>query len=179
MSLTAVLGYRHRPPRGVHRAVRTVASTRPGAWAFSKASPPLDRWAFRASDGRWTLASKLAGLPVLLLTTTGARTGLPRTAPLVGIPHDGDLAVIGSGYGQRPTPAWVHNLRAEPSAEVAYGDARVPVVATSPDDPDRVWRAAIDLYPGYAAYPRRAAHREIAIFVLVPTASARPSPSDR
>lgn len=168
MSLVELLGYRHRPANAAHRAVQRVAATRPGSWVFAKASPPLDRWAFSVSDGRWTLASALAGLPVVLLTTTGARSGLPRTAPLVGIPHDGDLAIIGSGYGQQPTPGWVHNLRAHPRAEVGYRGVRAPAVATAPDDPTPIWDAAIELYPGYAAYPRRAAHREIAVFVLRP-----------
>jgi deazaflavin-dependent oxidoreductase (nitroreductase family) len=171
MPLVDALGYRHRPPNRLHRGVQSAAGTRPGAWAFAKLSPPLDRWAFRVSDGRWTLASALAALPVILLTTTGARTGVARTTPLVGIPHDGDLAVIGSGYGQRPTPGWVHNLRADPRAEVAYREARVPVSAAVPDDPDRVWQAAIDIYPGFADYPRRAAHRAIDVFVLSPAPS--------
>ncbi|MEX1280859.1 MAG: nitroreductase/quinone reductase family protein [Acidimicrobiia bacterium] len=169
MSLLEALGYRHRPPNGLHRAVQAVAATSPGSWAFSKASPPLDRWAFRVSEGRWTLASALAGLPVVMLTTTGARSGLERETPLVGIPHGVDFAIIGSGYGQRATPAWVHNLRARPIATVSYRSVAADVVATEVADPASVWEQARAIYPGYAAYPRRAAHRDIAVFVLRPT----------
>ena len=168
MSLVESLGYRHRPPNGLHRAVQAVAATGPGSWAFSKASPPLDRWAFRASDGRWTLASALAGLPVVMLATTGARSGLERETPLVGIPHEEDLAIIGSGYGQRATPAWVHNLRARPIAKLTYRSVVADVLATEVADPASVWERARATFPGYAAYPRRAAHRAIAVFVLRP-----------
>lgn len=166
MSLIDALGYRHRPPNGAHRAVQAVAASRPGAWTLAKASPPVDRWAFRISDGRWTATSALAGLPVLLLETTGARSGQPRRTPLVGIPHDDDLAVIGSGYGQRATPAWVHNLRARPIAAVRYRAATVDVVAAEAGDPAPIWERARATYLGFGVYPERAAHREIAVFVL-------------
>lgn len=169
MSLVEALGYRHRPPTGLQRVVQAAAATRPGSWASAKASPPLDRWAFRVSDGRWTVASVLAGLPVVMLRTTGARSGLERETPLVGIPHEDDLAVIGSGYGQRATPGWVHNLRARPVATVTYRSVAADVVATEPADAGPIWEQARARYPGFAAYPRRAAHRDIAVFVLRPT----------
>ncbi|MGI9624154.1 MAG: nitroreductase family deazaflavin-dependent oxidoreductase, partial [Acidimicrobiales bacterium] len=61
------------------------------------------------TGGKTTVPGLLAGLRVVMLTTTGAKSGEPRTMPLVGIPSDGDLAVIGSNFGQGPTPGWVYN----------------------------------------------------------------------
>lgn len=120
MGLTELLGYEHRPANAAQRALQAAAASRPGAWAMARVSAPLDRWAFDVSDGRWTFVSALGGLPVIVLTTTGARTGSARQTPLVGVPDGDDLAVIGSGYGQPKTPGWVHNLRASPDAVATY-----------------------------------------------------------
>jgi deazaflavin-dependent oxidoreductase (nitroreductase family) len=62
----------------------------------------------------------LAGLPVLTVTTTGARTGQRRSAPLVGVPAGDDIAVIGTSFGQSRTPGWYHNMRADPKVEATY-----------------------------------------------------------
>lgn len=168
MGLSERLGYDHRPANPAQRALQAAAASRPGAWAMARASAPLDRWAFRVSDGRWTFVSALGGLPVIVLTTTGARTGAARTTPLVGIPDGDDLAVIGSGYGQPSTPGWVHNLRATPEAVASYRGVAVPVVATEPPDPAPIWETARRLYRGYGIYPERASHRQIAVFSLRP-----------
>ena len=60
--------------------------------------------------------------------------GRPRTSPLIGIPVDGSIAVIGSNFGQESTPGWVYNLEADPSATVAYGERAVDVTARLADD---------------------------------------------
>jgi deazaflavin-dependent oxidoreductase (nitroreductase family) len=117
------------------------------------------------------VSSAFGGLPVIMLTTTGARTSLPRTVPLLGIPVDADLALIGSGFGQAPTPAWVRNLQAEPRAVVACRDRRAEVVAVPAPDPDRVWVEAARIYPGYPLYRDRLENRVPAVFMLEPAGS--------
>ena len=79
----------------------------------------------------------LAGLPVIMVTTTGARSGLPRTMPLAGIPCGDDLAVVGSNFAQPSTPAWVHNLEADPQATVVWRDRSVAVRARPATDAER------------------------------------------
>ena len=108
-------------------------------------------------------------LPVVLLTTTGARTGLPRTAPLVGIPIEGSLGLIGSNFGGPSHPGWVHNLTAEPRAKLRYRLTEVDVVTELADAErrDEVWATAIRMYAGYAGY-RAKAGRDIRVFVARP-----------
>jgi deazaflavin-dependent oxidoreductase (nitroreductase family) len=122
------------------------------------------------SGDRLCLTTPLTGLPVLRITTTGARTGRPRTHPLTGLPEGERFALIGSNFGRRRFPAWVHNLRAHPAARIhrAGGTERFAARPASAEEYDRFWRRAVALYPGYAAYARRAAPRRVPIFVLEP-----------
>ena len=168
MGALGKLGFEVRSATVLQRAVQKVASTRFGAWYFSKTLHLPDKALFKATGGRLTVPALLAGLPVMMLTTTGAKTGNPRTMPLLGIPVGEDLAVIGSNYGQRNTPGWVYNLEADPSATVGYQDRSVEVVARRADaaETDRIFDLASAVYPGYTKYRGRADHRVIRVFVL-------------
>ncbi|MEM8618863.1 MAG: nitroreductase family deazaflavin-dependent oxidoreductase [Actinomycetota bacterium] len=168
MSVLDELGYEHQPANAVQRVTQRIAASGPGAWVAHRTLYPIDRWLYRRTDGKTTLAEITAGLPVILLTTTGAKSGQPRAMPLVGIPLDGEMAIIGSNYGQERTPGWVYNLEADPSASVGYRDRTVAVVARRADDDtaDRVFEAGAAFYPGYAKYRGRASHRTIRVFVL-------------
>ena len=83
----------------------------------------IDRILLRLSRGQVTLSGVVAGLPVLTVTTTGARTGQRRSAPLLGVPVGEDIAVIGTSFGQSRTPGWYYNMRADPKVEVTYTPA--------------------------------------------------------
>jgi deazaflavin-dependent oxidoreductase (nitroreductase family) len=170
MGLQDRLGFRLRRANRLQRLMQRVASTRAGSWVFQRTLYRLDRPLYRWTAGRVTVPGLVAGLPVVLLTTTGARTGQARTMPLAGIPVGEDLAVIGSNYAQRRTPGWVHNLEAEPRATVTWHDAEVPVRAraTTPEETEQVWDAASQLYSGFAAYRHRITHRPVRVFVLEP-----------
>ncbi len=154
----------------MQRTVQRIVATPPAAWALSKVLHPMDKAFFKVSKGGMTLASLVAGLPVIMVTTTGAKSGLPRRTPLVGVPVEEHLAVIGSNYGQGPTPGWVYNLEARPMATVAYKGRSVSVVARRGDHGtvDHAFAVASAVYPGYGGYRERADHREIRVFVLEP-----------
>ncbi len=168
MGLLDELQYTVKPTNAVQRVTQKVASSKPGAWVFQRTLYPVDKLVFRASKGRITVPGLLAGLPVIMLTTTGAKTGMQRTMPLLGVPIDGDLAVIGSNYGQHATPGWVYNLEANPAGSVTYRDRTVAVIARRADDAqtDRAFELAAEVYPGYAKYRDRASHRDIRVFLL-------------
>ncbi|MCA1006622.1 nitroreductase family deazaflavin-dependent oxidoreductase [Rhodococcus hoagii] len=131
----------------------------------------LDRLVFRLSGGRRTLTSLALGWPIVMLTTEGARSGLPRTVPLLGLPDGDQIVVIASNYGQAHHPAWYANLRAHPSASmtVAGGPAqRIRAREAEGDERARLWRLALDYYPGWAEYEKRLTGRRIPVMVLEP-----------
>jgi deazaflavin-dependent oxidoreductase (nitroreductase family) len=168
MGVLDELDYELTPPNATQRVIQKLASSGPGAWTAQRVLYPIDKAVFKISKGRLTAASLTAGLPVIMLTTTGAKSGQLRTMPLVGTPFGSDVAIIGSNYGQERTPGWVYNLEANPSATLSYRDASVEVVARrlDDDDADCVFEVATKAYPGYGLYRQRADHRVIKVFAL-------------
>jgi deazaflavin-dependent oxidoreductase (nitroreductase family) len=161
------------PRRGrVHRAAsRVVQWTSSRRW-FARVAPhvfpPLDRWVHRLSGGR-RFASELF-VPTILLTTTGARSGLERSSPLASAPlDDGAFLVVGSNYGGERHPAWTANLVADPRARVTYAGATTAVHAELLDGDARrdAWATLTRVWPPYDAYARRAG-RELRVFRLTP-----------
>lgn len=129
---------------------------------------PLDRWLLRRTNGRLTVLGPF-GAPTMLLTTTGSKSGLPRTSPLLYVREPGRLYVVGSNFGQDHHPAWSSNLLADPQATVTIGRKDVPVVATllTGGERDRVWQLFVDLARTYDAYRDRT-NRDIRVFALDP-----------
>ena len=168
MGLQEELEYRADLPNAVQRGMQVVAQTKPGSWVLQKTLYRLDRPLHRWTDGRMTIPGVVTGLPVIILTTTGAKTGLPRVMPIVGIPLAGDIAVLGTNFAQPRSPAWVLNLEAEPRARVAYRHRQVDVVARPATDDEReaAWAGAIRVYRGFKAYRERITDRPVRIFVL-------------
>jgi hypothetical protein len=78
--------YQVRKPSAAQVAMQHIAATRPGAWLFARTLHHIDRVLLRLSRGQVTLPGVLAGIPVLTVTTTGARTGQRRPVPLLGVP---------------------------------------------------------------------------------------------
>lgn len=128
---------------------------------------PVDRWLLRRTKGRWSVAGR-HGLPSLLITTTGRRSGQPRTQPLL-YALDGDaFVVVGSNWGQAHHPAWSSNLLADPNAVVEIEGSRYPVRAKLVDgaERDRLWAVVRSMWPAYATYQQRASDRQIRLFRL-------------
>ena len=126
---------------------------------------------YRASGGR--LMGKVGRAPVLLLTSTGRRSGQRRTAPVLYL-RDGDrLIVIGSNAGNEREPAWALNLKANPDAEVEVGRERTRVRARIADGDERtqLWTRFNSLFGGFDHYRERTS-RDIAVFVLEPLAGS-------
>ena len=136
---------------------------------LGRAVSGLDRRLQKATGGRWTVLGR-ARLPQLILTSTGRRSGEPREHVLLYARDGADLVVMGSNWGQEHHPAWSHNLLAEPRASVTLGGRTSPVVAHLADDDERarLLPAMLRVWPGYDDYARRAANRELRVFVLTP-----------
>lgn len=125
----------------------------------------LHRAIYEKTDGR--LMARLAGIEMLLLTTTGRKTGQPRTQPLACF-HDGDdVVVVASNNGLEHDPAWWKNLEARPQAEVRLGRDRFRVRAelATGSDRERLWPWLVERNPAYARYERRTS-REIPVVLL-------------
>ena len=122
---------------------------------------------YRATGGR--LVGKVGKAGVLLLTTTGRRSGRSRTVPLLYVP-DGDAFVIVASQGGHDThPAWYLNLRANPAATVQIGNRVTNVQAEelTGGARDRLWESLVAVYAGYAEYRTRTS-REFPIIALRP-----------
>jgi deazaflavin-dependent oxidoreductase (nitroreductase family) len=170
VGIVQALGYQVRKPSAAQVAMQHFAATSAGAWFFARTLHHTDRALLRLSRGKVTLPGAMAGLPVLTVTTTGARTGQPRSAPLVGVPSGDDIAVIGTSFGQSRTPGWYYNMRANPKVELTYRDKTVKAIAREADENERqaVWDRARTIYGGYEAYARRITNRQIHIMILGP-----------
>ena len=158
----------------MQRAMQAFGSTRFGAWFFSKTLAPIDRLLHRATNGRTTLPAVLAGLPVMMVTTTGRKSGLARATPLISVPIGDDLSLLGTNFGQTSTPAWVLNLEADPHATVEFHGVERRVVArpATAEERDAAWKASAGVYGGYEKYQQRITGRAIRIFVLEPAGTA-------
>jgi deazaflavin-dependent oxidoreductase (nitroreductase family) len=153
-----------------NRMISGIASSRPGAWLFSRTIHRIDPLLLRLSGGRLSTAQ---GFPVLLLTTTGAKTGQRRTLPLLYVEHGDGVAIIASRFGNTKHPGWYHNLRANPRATVEIrGKAREYEARLSTEaERAEIWAKAVAIYPGYERYKARAG-RTIPIMVLSPVDAA-------
>lgn len=122
---------------------------------------------FRANDGK--VGGQFAGANLLLLTTTGAKSGQPRVSPLAYFRIDGKLLIIGSFAGADVNPAWVHNLRANPSAHIEVGNESSDVVARElpPAERDEIFPKITAVASGFAEYQAKTS-RVIPVFELQP-----------
>ena len=109
----------------------------------------------------------VAGLPNLALTVPGRKSGIPRTTPLLCVPHDGGWLIAGSYFGGPKMPLWVNNLRATDAAEIAWKGKPVPVVwrEIDGDERDRMWQVMLRTWPNFAKYEERT-DRRIPVFYL-------------
>ena len=127
----------------------------------------LGVWAYRLSGGwvgHWQF-----GIYVLLLTTTGRKTGRPRTHSLLYFPDGDNWIVMASNWGQKPVPAWYYNLQSQPRARVQVGRRTAQVVAqvADPAERARLWALALQVWPTYARY-QQTAGREVSVVILRP-----------
>jgi F420H(2)-dependent quinone reductase len=135
--------------------------------ATQRAATKLHSFVYRATNGR--VGGRIAGGPVLLLTTTGRKSGRERTVPLLYLRDGEDMVVVGSNGGTAAHPAWWLNLMTNPEATVEDGGHKVRVRAeeAGSEEKERLWPELVKMYGGYKDYRRRT-DREIPVVFLCP-----------
>ncbi|MFE7749605.1 nitroreductase family deazaflavin-dependent oxidoreductase [Streptomyces sp. NPDC057428] len=116
-----------------------------------------------------TQGTTLRGMPVILLTTRGAKSGKIRKSPLMRVEHDGQYAVVASLGGAPKHPVWYYNVLADPKVELRDGTVQQDMVAreVTGDEKALWWGRAVEAFPDYADYQEKT-DREIPVFVLTP-----------
>jgi deazaflavin-dependent oxidoreductase (nitroreductase family) len=137
------------------RLLRRVGKFAWFAAAARTVGPIVDPPLAKVRDG--ALMAKVYGLPYLIMVTTGAKTGQPRTSPLLYLRDGTDFIVVGTSFGQPRHPGWTANLLAHPGATVTIGGTTLGVAAEQMDEAQ--WQQQfprfVTLYPGYANYLER------------------------
>ncbi|MEU2620398.1 nitroreductase family deazaflavin-dependent oxidoreductase [Streptomyces sp. NPDC007157] len=150
------------------RLVRRAAASRGFLKVAPYVVPALDRTVHRLSGGRVLLSARM--LPGAILTSTGARSGLPRRTPLACMPQEDGWLLVGSNYGRTDHPAWTYNLLKHPDVEISWKGRDVPVTARLLTGAERAaaWRQLLEFWPPYATYQERV-DRELRVFRLTPS----------
>jgi deazaflavin-dependent oxidoreductase (nitroreductase family) len=148
------------------RALERFARTSAGYWFVRTVAPRVDPPLLRITGGR---ISSVYPAPAMLLTTTGAKSGLRRQLPLLYAVDGDSLILIASNYGRPGHPAWFRNLIANPTVQVLAGRHTGTYTAAEITDVierKSAWDKALDVYAGYSDYEVRAHHRRIPVVRL-------------
>jgi deazaflavin-dependent oxidoreductase (nitroreductase family) len=170
-----MIDFKQRAPGPLRRVVRKATEIIPMSLLPARALLRLDREVFRLTRRRTTLSAWVSGLPIVMLTTTGARSGQPRTLPILGLPDGDRLVVIASNFGLPRHPGWYYNLRAHPLAVISWAGSTVEMRARelTGDERQRYLTRSHMAYPWWEQYHRRAAPRQIPVIMLEPLGPAQ------
>jgi deazaflavin-dependent oxidoreductase (nitroreductase family) len=162
-----------RKPNILQQVIHRLVMLGPVTAFFAPWLHRVDRAAWKLTKGRYTVA-QLAGWNIVQLTTLGAKTGQPRTLPLLGLFDGKRIALVASSFGRSHNPAWYYNLKAHPACEVQSRQRTGSYAAREAEgeEYDRYWQLAVSHYGGYQKYRERAAPRHIPIMFLEPTESS-------
>lgn len=157
-------------PNIVQRASIKLASQKVVAKMAAPIMPHADRAIANLSGNRHSALSLVTGLPFVILTTTGAKSGRARQTPLIGTPVGAEVILIASNWGGKKHPAWYYNLKATPACTLTHHEKTEPYLAreVTGDEKAHYWQKAAAIYPGYDAYKTRTGGREIPVMVLTP-----------
>lgn len=137
----------------------------PSEWAREQAET------YEATGG--ADANTLRGVPIIVLTSIGARSGKLRKTPLMRVEHEGEYAIVASMGGAPQNPTWYHNLKKNPHVELQDGPVKQDYTAHEATGDERAvwWKRAVAVWPDYAEYQDRT-DRQIPVFVLTPVRDA-------
>jgi deazaflavin-dependent oxidoreductase (nitroreductase family) len=166
-----MIDFENRRANPLHRLVLKAAEIVPMSWIPPHLLVRIDRAVFRITRSRTTLSAWVSGLPIIMLTTTGARTGQSHTLPVLALPEKDQVVLIASNFGLPSHPGWYYNLRAHPSVVITWKGSSVPMRAREliGEQRDRYVERGLEAYPWWAPYHERAAPRQIPVIKLEPS----------
>jgi F420H(2)-dependent quinone reductase len=128
---------------------------------------------YESSGGTQGTTLRDTGLPVVIITNRGARSGKLRKTPVMRVEHGGRYAAVASQGGAPTHPYWYYNLRTDPQVELQDGPRKQDMVAREVSGEERAqwWERAVAAYPPYAEYQLKTS-RQIPVFVLEPAAAS-------
>ena len=146
------------------RLYSTIGSVKVGSWVTKHFYVPLDKAILKRTGGRRGLSARNT---VMNLTTTGAKSGQPRSVPILYLREGSTFWVMASNFGGERHPGWSYNLLANPEATVQIGDESHRVVARlgTDHDKERLWPQLLELYPAWKQYVKWT-DREFRLFAL-------------
>jgi deazaflavin-dependent oxidoreductase (nitroreductase family) len=158
-----------KKPNAFQKLLHRIVMIRPVTAFFAPWIHRLDKTLLELTKGKHS-AAEILGWPIVEITTIGAKTGQPRTVPLVSVVDGETIALIASSFGREHNPGWYYNLKAHPQCEVHFNGRTAKHIARQLEGEERekYWDMAVAYYKGYELYAVRAAHRQIPVMVLEP-----------
>jgi deazaflavin-dependent oxidoreductase (nitroreductase family) len=157
-----------RRPNALQKIFHRFFMLRPVTAFFATRVHRIDQAILKLTNGKYT-GSEILGWNIIQLTTIGAKTGQPRTIPLMVFFAEEKIALIASSFGRKHNPAWYYNLKAHPECRVEWNKSTGSYIAreTSGDEYDHYWQVAVSYYAGYEKY-KESTDRKIPVMVLEP-----------
>jgi deazaflavin-dependent oxidoreductase (nitroreductase family) len=155
-----------RKPNVLQKVLHRAFMLRPVTEFFSTRINKIDHAILKLTKGKYT-GSEIMGWNIIRLTTIGAKSGEPRTMPLIALFDEEKIVLIASNFGRRHNPAWYYNLTAHPECNVEGNERTGTYRAreTRSDEYDEYWQLALSYYEGYEKYKERAGRR-VPVIVL-------------
>ncbi len=151
----------------LRRIILNLAATRQGLWTFHLYVHLIDLPISRLTKGVFVPSAYWNIMPIIYLTTTGAKSGLLHSTPVLCIPDGENLILVGSNWGNPKNPSWAYNLRANPQTQVRKGKTVKDFSARELGGDERAayWQKAVRFYPPYVSYEQRS-NRSLPVFLL-------------
>ena len=154
----------------LRQIILTMAGTRPGMWLFFLYVRLIDLPISRLTKGAFIPSAYWNIMPIIYLTTTGAKSGIPRSTPVLCIIDGENLILVGSNWGNLKNPSWAYNLRAHLQTQVRKGKTVMGFEARELRGEERwiYWQKAVSFYPPYISYEKHSG-RSLPVFLLEPS----------
>ncbi|MFN8383773.1 MAG: nitroreductase family deazaflavin-dependent oxidoreductase [Anaerolineales bacterium] len=154
-------------PNNFQKLLHRFAMLKPVSIFLANSLHYLDRATFKLTNGKHGFA-ELVGLPMVEVTTIGAKSGQPRVMPLAAYQDGEKFALIGSNFGRKPNPGWYYNLKANPKCTLLINGQMNEYIARelSGEEREKYWQLAVSYYAGYEKYKQRTPHRRIPVMLL-------------